>query len=91
MHLAGIIALMFSLSIIFLGLPNQILKNHSRKSVTGLSLPYWILATGAYIAWVVYGFIETDWFILLAHLPGMFLCIIIVYQFLVYRERSKKN
>lgn len=91
MNFLGIIAAFFSLSIIFLGLPNQIYQNRQRRSVHGLSMPYWILATCAYIAWVVYGLSQVDYFILSAHLPGMFLCLMIIYQFIIYRDQDQKK
>ncbi len=70
----------------FIGLPMQIYKNWQRKSVAGLSLTFWtILYTNGWF-WILYAFskAQTDWYLVVANLPGLVFTSILLGQFLRY-------
>lgn len=70
----------------FIGLPMQIYKNWQRKSVAGLSLTFWlILYTNGWF-WLLYAFSKekTDWYLVVANMPGLVFVSILLGQFTWY-------
>ncbi len=67
------------------GLPDQIRKNHKRKSTSGLS--HWFFGLGflSYTLWTLYGILKSDWVLILGQGAGMITMGIIAYQIYIYR------
>lgn len=68
-----------------IGLPDQIRKNHKRKSTQGLSVAFFALSFFAYLLWTIYGYAKGDWVVFYGQGFGMITMGIIAYQIWIYR------
>jgi uncharacterized protein with PQ loop repeat len=68
-----------------IGLPDQIRKNHKRKSTQGLSVPFFLLSVLAYGLWTVYGILKKDPVLIFGQGFGMITMAIIAYQIWIYK------
>ena len=88
----GIIVAIMSLLVKVVGVPDQIKKNHKRKSTEGLSLTYYVMSFSTYFLWAVYGELKEDWPVFFAQ--GFLGCVatgIILWQFFLYRKKRDKD
>lgn len=88
MQIIGILAMIASLTIIFVGLPAQIYKNWKLKSTLGLSTGLMVAALFTYTLWAIYGWTKPDYFLAVAQTPGCVLAVIIIIQIIIYRRRD---
>ncbi|OGN23651.1 MAG: hypothetical protein A3A13_01715 [Candidatus Yanofskybacteria bacterium RIFCSPLOWO2_01_FULL_43_22] len=84
----GILAMIASLTIVVLGLPAQIIKNHrDPKNCEGIDYRL-VLSVGiAYLFWSLYGWTKPDWFLIISQTPGCVLSSILIFQMIRYRTR----
>lgn len=90
----GSIAMLASLAIVFIGLPQQIYKNYKSKSTGGLASILFIMACITYTFWSLHGwFYEPDinWFLVIAQTPGSVLAFILLIQMIKYRSKIKTS
>lgn len=85
----GIVAVCFSLSLVFFGMTAQVIKNHRRKSCEGLSFVLTLTVFGAYMAWGLYGLAKPDYYLLSSQGVGVVMSGILLMQFWKYRNRRK--
>lgn len=85
----GFMTASVSILVKVIGLPDQIRKNHSRKSTDGLSIPFFILSFFAYLLWTVYGFAKKDWVVFYGQGVGMITMGIIALQIWKYRGNKE--
>lgn len=85
----GFLTAAVSILVKFIGLPDQIRKNHRRKSTEGLSVWFFALSVLAYALWVFYGILKSDWVLILGQGFGMVTMGIIAYQIWIYRSGEK--
>lgn len=71
------------------GLPDQIRKNHRRKSTEGLSVPFFLMGLLSYVLWTIYGLLQKDWVVALGQGAGVLTMGAIAYQIWLYRERKQ--
>lgn len=86
--IVGWIALVVTLTYTAFGLPVQIRKNRSKKSTEGLSLFMTVLLLGTFSSWVVYSALKSDWYILIPNSVGAVGALVILGQFVAYRDRK---
>ena len=86
--IVGWIALVVTLTYTAFGLPVQIRKNWSKKSTEGLSLFMTVLLLGTFSSWVVYSALKSDWYILIPNAVGAVGALVILGQFVAYRDRK---
>ncbi len=86
-EILGTTASVISLVYMALGLPAQIWKNFKSKSVQGLSLFMMIMLFLTTTSWVVYAWPLKNWYIIVSNVPGSVFALIILGQFLIYRDR----
>lgn len=89
-NLFGFLAVMASLSAIFVGTSLQIRKNWKRKSCVGLSLTQWIIALICNVCWGTYGYYKGDLCLILTNPPSMVLVSVILWQFFIYKPKNEK-
>jgi len=87
--MVGITASVISVIYTGFGMPVQIYKNYTVKSTAGLSLSMMVLLFLTLISWVVYGFLKTDWYIILPNFIGSISVTVIFIQFWLYRKTGK--
>lgn len=85
----GVATTVVSILVKVIGLPDQIRKNHRRKSTAGLSVPFFVLGLVSYALWTVYGALKQDWVLILGQGAGMVTMGIIAWQIYRYRDNSK--
>ncbi len=86
MSLIGVITVCLSLAVTGIGLTAQVRKNHARKSVEGLSGPYFLLLAISYSFWVVYGLIQRDLVLIVPMTLGTLMSWTVVVQMRLYRR-----
>ena len=69
----GTLTVIFSVLAKIIGLPDQIKKNHQRRSTEGLSLTFFGIGFISYILWTMYGIIQSDLVIVLGQGLGVLL------------------
>lgn len=76
----------------FIGLPMQIYKNWRRQSVEGLSLTFWVIVYTNVWFWILYAISKdkTDWYLIVANLPGLFFISVLLGQFAWYGKCMAK-
>lgn len=84
----GFVTAAVSILVKIIGLPDQIRKNHNRKSTEGLSVPFFLLGFFAYFLWTLYGFLKEDWVVFFGQGIGMITMGIIAYQIWIYRGKT---
>ena len=87
LQVVGALAMTASLIIVAVGLPAQIIKIYRLKSTAGIDrkLVYSVAVT--YLLWGIYAWKEPNYFLLPAQAIGFALCLVIFYQFGLYRKR----
>ena len=81
----GMAAFLISLVYTGIGLPAQILANHRRKAMHGLSLFMNVILMFTFSIWIIYGSMKADWYIVGSNAPGLACIVIILFQFYIYR------
>jgi uncharacterized protein with PQ loop repeat len=73
-----------------LGLPVQVHKNYTQKSVSGLSLPMMVMSFCTFNSWVLYGAIKPipDWYVIISNGPGVLFIGVVLVQFFLYRNNK---
>lgn len=84
--IVGASTVVVSVLVKIIGLPDQIRKNHKRKSTKGLSAPFFLLGLLSYVLWTFYGLLQNDWVIVLGQGIGVLTMGIIVYQIWFYKD-----
>jgi uncharacterized protein with PQ loop repeat len=84
----GLLTTVLSILIKVVGFPDQIRKNHQRKSTEGISSLFYILSFITYSLWTLHGFLQKDWVIILGQGLGIVTTGIIVYQIFLYRKKG---
>ena len=67
--------------------PDQIKKNHQRKSTEGISTLFYVMSFVTYIMWTLHGILQGDWVVILGQGLGIITTGIIVYQIILYRKK----
>ncbi len=86
----GFLASLISLTVVFYGLPIQILKNYQNRSCRGLSLELVVVTFFAYSTWSAYGLTKPDWFLFASQTPGAILALLIILQFVRYEDLVRR-
>lgn len=86
LNLLGVFAVLASLTIIVLGIPAQIVKNYRRRSCEGIDRKLIYSVSVTYLAWALYAWFKPDWFLFASQVPGFLLCLVMMYQFWLYRN-----
>lgn len=81
----GASTIVVSVLVKIVGLPDQIRKNHKRRSTEGLSLYFFLLGFLSYVLWTIYGILKQDWVVMLGQGAGVITMGIITYQIWMYR------
>ncbi|MCL5094058.1 MAG: PQ-loop repeat-containing protein [Patescibacteria group bacterium] len=71
-----------------IGLPDQIRKNHKRKSTEGLSTTFIVLTLIAYALWTLHGFLQKDNVLIIGQGIGIITTGIILWQIIRYKKRA---
>ncbi len=85
----GFLTVTLSVLIKVIGFPDQIRRNHIRKSTEGLSPLLYILSFLAYSLWTLHGFLQNDWVVILGNVLGIVTTGVIVYQIFLYRSKRE--
>ena len=85
----GAATVLVSVIIKIVGLPDQIRKNHSRKSTEGQSTLFWILGFLSYCLWTLYGILKGDAVVVLGQGLGVLTTGVIVWQIFRYKDKTK--
>ncbi|HEU5114408.1 MAG TPA: SemiSWEET family transporter [Candidatus Paceibacterota bacterium] len=91
MNLIKIITVLLSLAVTGIGLRSQAMKNRKRKSVEGLSFPYFLLLAVSYTFWTIHGWIERDYVLIIPMSAGALISWVVVGQFFAYGTRKKRG
>lgn len=81
----GALAVSFSLTFMFLGLPSQIMQIWTTRSVKEISIATFSLLAVQSFFWILYGFKRRDLFIVLPNLFGTIFATIIVIEYFLFR------
>ena len=81
-----ITTVVLSLLVTGLGLTSQVRKNHTRRSVEGLSMFYFLLLAISYSFWSLYGIVQKDVVLIIPMTLGMLMSWVVVAQFWLYRQ-----
>lgn len=84
----GFLTTILSILIKIVGFPDQIRKNHQRKSTEGVSTSFYILSFITYTLWTLHGFLQKDWVVIGGQGLGIITTGYIVYQIFLYRKRT---
>lgn len=84
----GILTTVLSILVKVVGLPDQIRKNHKRKSTEGVSTSFYILSFLVYMLWTAHGILQNDWVVILGQGLGIITTGVIVYQIFIYRKKK---
>lgn len=85
--IVGLLTTTLSILVKVVGFPDQIRKNHRRKSTEGLSTTFYILSFLVYILWTLHGFLQKDWVVIFGQGLGILTTGTIVYQIFIYRRK----
>ncbi len=88
--IVGILTTVLSLSTKLIGFPDQIKKNHARKSTEGISSAFFILAFLSYLLWTIHGILQNDWVVYLGQGLGVITTGVILWQIYLYKKRSDR-
>lgn len=84
----GILTATLSLLTKLIGFPDQIRKNHQRKSTEGISAWFFLLSFVSYVLWTVHGILQDDWVVYMGQGLGVITTGIILWQILVYKAKK---
>jgi uncharacterized protein with PQ loop repeat len=90
-EVVGLLTVVFALLVKILGLPDQIIANHRRKSTEGVSLLSHLTGFMAYLLWTIHGFMTGDLVIILGQFLGVVTTGVILWQFILYRRRPVRS
>lgn len=82
----GIIATIFSLIFVFIGLSSQLLKNYRLKSVKGLAFISFLFSFLVFFSWFIYGILKKDFYLIISQGAGTVIALLILFQFWIYRK-----
>lgn len=88
-EIIGAMTVVSSLLVKIIGLPSQILTNHSRKSTDGVSTLNHAIGLLSYACWTTYGVLTADRVIVYGQFLGVVTEAIIVVQIAAYRRRRR--
>jgi len=63
----------------------QIIRTYKLKDVSGVSFSFFLICWLAYILYIIGNVILNNWIIVIAHLPSMFMNLIMIALILKYR------
>jgi len=87
----GTLAMVASLTIVVIGLPQQIYMNYQRKSCKGIAPSLICSACCTYTLWGLYGWTKPDYFLAIAQTPGSILAFILLFQLFYYgKDRARR-
>lgn len=86
--LIGFLTLTVGILVKIIGLPDQIRKNHNRKSTEGLSTAFISLAFISYLLWTLHGIMRQDMVLIIGQGLGILTTGIIVWQIFIYRKKK---
>ena len=86
-NIFGYLATTASLTLVFCGLPMQIVKNYKSKSTQELSTFFFTISFFSYICWCLYGIAKGDWFLIVPGFAGIPLAFTILFQIWYYRKK----
>ena len=90
MEVLGTLAVIASLTILVIGLPQQIYRNYQQKSCKGLAPLLIYSAFVTYTLWGLYGWMKPDYFLAISQTPGSIITLILIFQLLYYgRNRAQ--
>ena len=91
--ISGWIAFLTTITYTSFGLPVQIYKNYTTRSVKGLSLSMMVMLFLAFSSWVVYGLVKFphDWYIVGSNSVGLVSVAVILLQFWFYRSSAQSS
>ncbi len=84
----GILTAALSILVKVVGFPDQIRKNHKRKSTEGLSLWFYLLSFLVYVLWTLHGILQNDLVLVLGQGLGIITTGVILYQVYIYRNNK---
>lgn len=84
----GILTTIFSLLTKLIGFPDQIKKNHQRKSTEGISFWFFLLSFISYVLWTTHGVLKNDWVVYLGQGLGVVTTGIILLQIWIYKNNK---
>lgn len=84
--LIGVLTVIFSILTKVIGIPDQISKNHKRRSTEGVSASFFVLLLVSYVLWTLHGILRKDWVIILGHGLGVVTTGAVVLQILYYKK-----
>jgi len=87
----GFLTTVLSILIKVIGFPDQIRKNHIRKSTEGVSTTFYIMSFLCYILWTAHGVLAKDWVVILGQGLGIITTGVIVYQIFIYRKKEQNK
>jgi len=83
----GVLTTIFSLLTKIVGFPDQIKKNHDRKSTEGISFWFFLLSFISYALWTTHGLLQNDWVVYLGQGLGVITTGAILAQIWIYRKK----
>ena len=86
----GLLTLIMGITVKVIGLPDQIRKNHKRKSTEGLSTLFMVMTFVAYLLWTVHGIFRNDPVLIYGQGVGILTSGIILGQIFIYRKKDGK-
>ena len=84
----GFLTTALSILVKVVGFPDQIKKNHKRKSTEGVSTSFYVLSFLVYVLWTVHGILQKDMVIIFGQGLGIITTGAIVYQIYIYRSKK---
>lgn len=84
----GFLTTALSILVKVVGFPDQIRKNHKRKSTEGISTSFYILSFLVYVLWTVHGILQKDMVVVFGQGLGIITTGAIVYQIYIYRSKK---
>ena len=84
----GFLTTTLSILVKVVGFPDQIRKNHKRKSTEGVSTSFYILSFLVYVLWTIHGILQKDIVVIFGQGLGIITTGAIVYQIYIYRNKK---
>lgn len=84
----GFLTTALSILVKVVGFPDQIRKNHKRKSTEGVSTSFYVLSFLVYVLWTIHGILQKDMVVVFGQGLGIITTGAIVYQIYIYRSKK---
>lgn len=84
----GFLTTALSILVKVVGFPDQIRKNHKRKSTEGVATSFYILSFLVYVLWTIHGVLQKDMVVVFGQGLGILTTGAIVYQIYIYRSKK---